>query len=97
MILFQYVTNQATRIIVRAIGELASEAGRVDADEDKSGMEEEEEENDTSTTISVVHNLPFKKEEIDYKIYKPNVVGDDWIVSETDLCTDFFFSNGNIY
>ncbi len=25
-------------------------------------------------------------EEIDYDSYKPNIVGNDWILSETDLC-----------
>ncbi|KAF8815023.1 hypothetical protein BYT27DRAFT_7217543 [Phlegmacium glaucopus] len=52
---------------------------------------DEDEDDDTSTVMSIVRNPLPKKEEIDYKIYKPNVVGDDWIVSETDL---FFIMEG---
>jgi len=80
------VTNQATRIIVRAIGELAGETEGVNLDEDDVHGSGFEEDDDTSTATSIFHNPRLKKEEIDYKLYKPNVVGDDWIVSETDLC-----------
>ena len=34
----------------------------------------------------IVHNPQSKNEEIDHKLYKPTIVGGDWIVSETDLC-----------
>jgi hypothetical protein len=77
------VTNQATRFIVRAIGELAGGAEDVNFDEDLFGIDEDD---DTSAAMTIVHNQHPKNEEIDYKLYKPNVVGDDWIVSETDLC-----------
>ncbi|KAF8806685.1 putative hydantoinase/oxoprolinase [Phlegmacium glaucopus] len=87
----QYVTNQATRIIVRAIGELAGETERVNLDGDGLDGSGFEENDDTSTTPSVIHNPLPNKEEIDYKMYKPNVVGNDWIVSETDL---FFIMEG---
>ena len=81
----QYVTNQATRFIVAAIGELAGGAEHVNFNEDLSGIDED---NDASTAAPIVHNPRSKNEQIDYKLYKPAVVGDDWIVSETDLCMD---------
>jgi hypothetical protein len=77
------VTNQATRFIVRAIGELAGGADQIKLDENLFGIDDDD---DTFTATPIVHNPQFKKEEIDYKLYKPTVVGDDWIVSETDLC-----------
>lgn len=77
------MTNQATRFIVRAIGELAGGAEEVNLDENLLGIDDDD---DTFTATPIVHNPQFKKGEIDYKLYKPTVVGDDWIVSETDLC-----------
>ena len=77
------MTNQATRFIVRAIGELAGGAEEVNLNENLLGIDDDD---DTFTATPIVHNPQFKKEEIDYKLYKPTVVGDDWIVSETDLC-----------
>jgi hypothetical protein len=71
---------------VRAIGELAGEAERVSFDEAGSGTEDDD--NGPSTATSIVRNPLSKKEEIDYKLYKPNIVGDNWIVSDTDLCMD---------
>ena len=77
------MTNQATRFIVRAIGELAGGTEEVNLDENLLGIDDDD---DTFTATPIVHNPQFKKEEIDYKLYKPTIVGDDWIVSETDLC-----------
>jgi hypothetical protein len=77
------VTNQATRFIVTAIGELAGGAEQVNFDEN---LFEIDDDDDTSTATPIVHNPQSKTDEIDYKLYKPTVVGDDWIVSETDLC-----------
>ena len=85
ILIIQYVTNQATRFIVRAIGELAEGAEHVDSDKNLFGNDEDEDE-DISTATPTVHNSQSKNEKIDYKLYKPTVVGDDWIVSETDLC-----------
>ena len=82
----QYVTNQATRIIVRAIGELSGGAEHVNVDENLFGIDDDD---DTSTATPIVPIPQSKNEEIDYKLYKPTVVGDDWIVSETDLCLNF--------
>lgn len=77
------MTNSATRFIVRAIGELAGGAEDVNFDEDLSfGIDDDD---DTSTETPIVHNPQSKNEEIDYKLYKPTVEGDRWIVSETDL------------
>lgn len=79
------MTNQATRIIVTAIGELAVEAEGVKLDEefaDESGFEDD---HSTSMATLIRHN-PKPKEQIDYKAYRPNIVGEHWILSETDLC-----------
>ena len=44
-------------------------------DEDDMGLEEDD---DTSKATSVIRNLQSKKEEIDYKTYKPKTVDDDF-------------------
>ena len=80
----QYVTNQATHFIVRAIGELAGGAEHVNFDENLHEIDDGD-DRDTSTATPSVHNPQSKNEEIDYKLYKPTIVGDNWIVSETDL------------
>ena len=80
------MTNQATRFIVTAVGELAGGAEQVNFDENLLEVDDNDDNKDTSSAPPIVHNLQPKKEEIDYKLYKPNVVGDDWNVSETDLC-----------
>jgi hypothetical protein len=85
------VTNQATRFIVRAIGELALAGGteQDNFDENLFGNDDDDDDDEVSSTATpIVHNPQSKKEEIDYKLYKPTVVGNDWIVSETDLCID---------
>ncbi|KAF8957579.1 DUF917-domain-containing protein [Flammula alnicola] len=70
----QYVTNQATRIIVRAVGELGQGQERaVLADLEP-----------------IIHN-PTPRDRIDYTTYRPNIVGKEWILSETDL---FFIMEG---
>ena len=80
------MTNQATRFIVRAIGELAGGAEHVNFDEKLVFGTDDGDDCDTSTATPIVHNPQSKNEEIDHKLYKPTIVGGDWIVSETDLC-----------
>jgi hypothetical protein len=84
----QYVTNQATRIIVRAVGELSQESGVV-AFDDTSSQAIDEEGNEPE--LEVVVNTPTPQEQIEYATYKPTIVGKEWILSETDLC-DFSLS-----
>ena len=81
----QYVTNQATRIIVRAVGELD-----FDAHESFSAFDPEfdGEEGDELQTESII-NPPSTTEKVDYTTYKPHIAGNEWILSETDLC-EFF-------
>ena len=87
----QYVTNQATRIIVRAVGELSQESGVV-AFDDTASQAIEEDEGDEQELEAVVHT-PTPQEWIDYRTYKPTVIGKEWILSDTDLCDfPFFFS-----
>ena len=76
------MTNQASRLIVRAIGELAGGVEHVNFDEDLFGIDDDD---DKFTATPIVHNPQSKNEEIDYQLYKPTVVGNVWIVSETDL------------
>jgi hypothetical protein len=80
----QYVTNQATRIIVRAVGELSQESGLVAFDDTASQAIDEDEENEPE--LEPVVNTPTPQERIDYATYKPTIVGKEWILSETDLC-----------
>ncbi|KAF9553636.1 Hydantoinase/oxoprolinase [Agrocybe pediades] len=80
----QYVTNQATRIIVRAVGDLdfSSTVGMA--------LEDVEEIEDEAQPHSII-NPPSAKEEVDFTTYRPNIVGKEWILSETDL---FFIMEG---
>ncbi|KAF4620352.1 hypothetical protein D9613_001202 [Agrocybe pediades] len=80
----QYVTNQATRIIVRAVGDLdfSSTVGMA--------LEDVEEIEDEAQPNSII-NPPSAKEEVDFTTYRPNIVGKEWILSETDL---FFIMEG---
>lgn len=99
LMIWQYVTNQATRIIVRAVGELAAEdssAMEVYISSDDSDVLDEEytapQDEETSTTASIAHHTPSVQEAIDYATYRPRIDGDKWILSETDLCKLFFCS-----
>ena len=67
------MTNQATRFIVRAIGELAGGVEHVNFDEDLFGIDDDD---DKFTATPIVHNPQSKNEEIDYRLYKPTVVAD---------------------
>ncbi|KAG7087259.1 hypothetical protein E1B28_013239 [Marasmius oreades] len=91
----QYVTNQATRLIVRAVGELGvPETVHVDLNVDEKGSANEAEQQVESDTeeISGPSNTPSKEEErIDYETYKPRIESDVWHLSETDL---FFIMEG---
>ncbi|KAF8964893.1 hypothetical protein BDZ97DRAFT_1918596 [Flammula alnicola] len=90
----QYVTYQATRIIVRAIGELGqgqerevpSEPRSDDPEEDMEDKDDEE----RADVEPIIHN-PTPRDRIDYTTYRPNIVGKKWILSETDL---FFIMEG---
>ncbi|TFK90339.1 hydantoinase/oxoprolinase [Polyporus arcularius HHB13444] len=84
----QYVTNQATRIIVKAAGELASQA--VASLEDSSTIAAEqddgpqEEEKHLSSDGSAVDSPSL--EDIDIDHYKPTILPDRrWKLSEVDL------------
>jgi hypothetical protein len=85
----QYVTNQATRIIVRAVGELSQESAVVALDDAASHLIDEDEGNEPEVEAAV--NTPTQQERVDYATYKPTIVGKEWILSETDLC-DFSLS-----
>jgi hypothetical protein len=81
------VTNQATRIIVRAVGELGQDGSitsktLLDVD---SGLEELNAGDDEAEADPVIH-VPAPKELIDYVNYKPKIEGKEWVLSETDLC-----------
>ncbi|KAJ7671643.1 hydantoinase/oxoprolinase [Mycena polygramma] len=85
----QYVTNQATRIIVKAIGELGipneSWLPKNDTAYD-TDLEEEPE-----STQEIILDGSDGETGIDYRSYRPKIVGNEWILSETDL---FFIQEG---
>ncbi|KAJ6460352.1 hydantoinase/oxoprolinase [Mycena vitilis] len=85
----QYVTNQATRIIVKAIGELGvsteSWLPKNNAPYDTDPEEEPE------STQEIILDGSDGETGIDYRSYRPKVVGNEWILSETDL---FFIQEG---
>ena len=84
----QYVTNQATRIIVRAVGELDFDAHESLSDFDPESDDDGGDGLQTESTI----NPPTIIEKIDYTTYRPRISGNEWILSETDLCKVFSFS-----
>ncbi|RPD65174.1 hydantoinase/oxoprolinase [Lentinus tigrinus ALCF2SS1-7] len=84
----QYVTNQATRIIVRAAGDLAPQAvasletssTTVEEQDEESKEEEKHLSSDDSNASSAT------SEDIDIDIYKPTILPDRrWKLSEVDL------------
>lgn len=86
----QYVTNQATRIIVRAVGELSQESG-LDAVDDTASHVLDIEDETNEPELEAVVNTPTPQERIDYATYQPTIVGKEWVLSETDL---FFIMEG---
>ncbi|KAJ7178857.1 hydantoinase/oxoprolinase [Mycena crocata] len=87
----QYVTNQATRIIVRAVGELGipseflTPVGPAYQDEVEFEFESEQ-----LITLDGTDGAT-QSTGINYQTYRPQVVGDVWTLSETDL---FFIKEG---
>ncbi|TFK51971.1 Hydantoinase/oxoprolinase [Heliocybe sulcata] len=80
----QYVTIKATRLIVRAVGELDAEAipaGSTvveEAEESEEGYQEAEKE--------AVKDAGFVEEKVDIPTYRPTVnEAGEWVVSEVDL------------
>ncbi|KAF8914962.1 DUF917-domain-containing protein [Mucidula mucida] len=91
----QYVTNQATRIIIKAIGELgAPQEGQFKA---ASPLTISDDQSPTPEDVFVepIHDAlaaaASAVERIDYETYKPSVVDKIWDLSETDL---FFIMEG---
>ncbi|KAJ7284699.1 hydantoinase/oxoprolinase [Mycena rebaudengoi] len=84
----QYVTNQATRIIVRAVGELGIPA---DLSFKADDIQLDDAEGDVEGTQKVFLEGADGRAGIDYQAYKPHIEGDEWILTETDL---FFIQEG---
>jgi hypothetical protein len=84
----QYVTNQATRIIVRAVGELgiSTRSWLPKVDIAYHADVEEEAEPPQQTILDGGDGATG----INYQTYIPKIVGDEWILSETDLCEATF-------
>lgn len=81
----QYVTNQATRIIVKAAGDLAPEAVA-----SVFSLDAVFEEEDVYTTEEAKESIPSAVEEVavDIESYTPNIRADrTWSVSDLDLST----------
>lgn len=93
----QYVTNQATRLIVRAVGELDLHQST-----NLTVQEIDIEDYPDSTTLYASTTrandgimLDIEDQKTDYKTYRPRIIGEEWIVTETDLCesaTIFFLA-----
>ncbi|KDR80342.1 hypothetical protein GALMADRAFT_242719 [Galerina marginata CBS 339.88] len=83
----QYVTNQATRIIVRAVGELKHDAHSLPSAPNAFDLDDDGEEVEKEPVI----NKPTIQDKVDYTTYRPKIVGNEWILSETDL---FFIMEG---
>ncbi|KAJ7722729.1 hydantoinase/oxoprolinase [Mycena maculata] len=83
----QYVTNQATRIIVRAVGELGIRESQMPPVNRADHPEVEEPE----LPQEIVLDGGDGAAPIDYQSYRPKIVGNEWILSETDL---FFIQEG---
>ena len=80
----QYVTNQATRIIVKAAGDLAPEAvATVNALDDALQDLDEGDYKEGDKTASAEVD---EEESIDIEVYKPTIRPDrSWVLSELDL------------
>ena len=80
----KYVTNQATRIIVKAAGDLAPEAvATVSALDDTLQDLDEHEYKEGDKTASTDAD---EEDEIDIEAYKPTIRQDrSWVLSELDL------------
>ncbi|CAA7263047.1 unnamed protein product [Cyclocybe aegerita] len=82
-----YVTNQATRIVVRAVGELSQDTlPQLPSTTSEIFEDEKEQEN----REAIIHK-PVVQDQVDYATYRPKIVDDLWILSETDL---FFIMEG---
>ncbi|KAF7375145.1 DUF917-domain-containing protein [Mycena sanguinolenta] len=85
----QYVTNQTTRIIVKAIGELGIPKEAILPKVDDEYQTNDEEETEAAQEITLAGSDGEKG--IDYQSYKPKIVDNQWILNETDL---FFIQEG---
>ncbi len=90
----QYVTNQATRIIVKAAGDLAIESNMVDepvALINQASLVETELQKDVNSNVKA-HN-EGDEVLIDIESYKPTIASDrSWVLSEVDLGTLIFMT-----
>lgn len=91
-----YVANGALRIVAKAVGELGF--GRERDDDDELRVEEEEWGGSVYDEASGKEEYEYSGRDedhgmgdIDYESYKPKVLNNEWILSQTDLCTFFLF------
>lgn len=80
------MTNQATRIIVRAVGELGQGSSSTLSASTEDNILEDTEDVDVPEAEPILHS-PTPVEFIDYLTYTPKIDGNMWELSETDLCT----------
>ncbi|KAJ7116355.1 hydantoinase/oxoprolinase [Mycena epipterygia] len=83
----QYVSNQATRIIVRAVGNLGIQNPQPKVEPAYPADVEEEPE----SAQPIILDGSDGAKGMDYQSYRPKIVGNEWILSETDL---FFIQEG---
>ncbi|KAK7058791.1 hypothetical protein VNI00_001415 [Paramarasmius palmivorus] len=89
----QYVTNQATRLIVRAIGEIGDSASdRLVVFQDDNDVGEDIDAPEKTSSTPPPSITPKEVEEIiNYETYRPLIKDNVWHLSETDL---FFIMEG---
>ncbi|THU86391.1 hydantoinase/oxoprolinase [Dendrothele bispora CBS 962.96] len=87
----QYVTNQATRIIIRAVGEIGvRESGSTTSFRFERSQEQVVEETETVQQV-LEEGADGGNVKIDYDAYRPKIIDDEWHLTETDL---FFIMEG---
>ena len=87
----QYVTNQATRFIVRAVGELTYDGILPQLLSD--AWSSQDDQQDEAEEESIINEVT-PEEKIDYTTYRPQIVGKEWVLTETDLCTSIRLAKG---
>jgi hypothetical protein len=81
-----YIANGAMRVVVKAVGELGLERiedKEDDVEEKESAEDEGVYEGSVQPQFETEHG--GAAEEVDYENYKPQVIGEEWVLSETDL------------
>lgn len=86
-----YVTNGATRILVRVVGDLVDDYEEIPESTDQQVNSEGFQRRDVCKKPASQHAAAFKgtsyeiEQQVDLKAYRPKIKGDLWYLSEIDL------------